>query len=97
MICGTAGSGSTTAPWMHLLHGSVDPLVFLVEGSRLFATTSSVYDALGADEHSIPSPAIRWIKFRAISGSWEICRAPLSGPASISLLFPTNIAISPSF
>jgi uncharacterized protein len=54
MTCGTTGLGSTAAPWMHLVHGSVDPLVFLVEGSRLFATTSSFYDALAnGDEGAI--------------------------------------------
>ena len=54
MIFSTAGQGSTSAPWMHLLHGSVDPLIFLVEDSRLFATTSSFYDALSnGDEGAI--------------------------------------------
>ena len=54
MICCTAGSGSAAVPWMHLLYGSVDPLVFLVEGSRLFATTSSFHDALASgDEEAI--------------------------------------------
>jgi hypothetical protein len=50
MICSTAGSSLAAAPWMHLLHGSVDPLVFLVEGSRLFATTPSFHDALANDD-----------------------------------------------
>jgi uncharacterized protein len=57
MICSTARSGSTTAPWMHLLQGSVDPLVFLVEGSRLFATTASFHEALAhGDEGAIARP-----------------------------------------
>ncbi|MBV8090644.1 MAG: hypothetical protein JO139_13935, partial [Alphaproteobacteria bacterium] len=53
MTCGTTGLGSAAAPWMHLLYGSVDPLVFLV-GSRLFATTSSFHAALASgDEGAI--------------------------------------------
>jgi hypothetical protein len=46
MIYRTTGSGATAAPWMHLLHGSVDPLVFLVEGSRLYSTTPAFHAAL---------------------------------------------------
>jgi uncharacterized protein len=54
MTSRTIGSGLAAAPWMHLLQGSVDPLVFLVEGSRLFATTSSFHDALASgDEGAI--------------------------------------------
>jgi uncharacterized protein len=33
---------------MHLLHSRAAPLVFLVEGSRLFATTSSFHNALAS-------------------------------------------------
>jgi uncharacterized protein len=54
MICHTEGLGAAVAPWMHLLHSSVVPLVFLVEGSRLFATTSSFHNALASgDEEAI--------------------------------------------
>jgi uncharacterized protein len=81
MICRTVGSGSAAAPWMHLLHGSVDPLVFLVEGSRLFATTSSFHDALASgDEDAIA-------RLRAIAATQQprITEVRARQPTALSL------------
>ena len=42
----------TPAPWMHLVPGS-KPLVFVVEGSRLYETSPDLFAGLAAGEESI--------------------------------------------
>jgi uncharacterized protein len=82
MVCRTTGSDSATAPWMHLLHSSVAPLVFLVEGSRLFATTSSFHTALAnGDEGAIA-------RLRAIAA------APQPRAAAVRPRRPTALSLN---
>jgi uncharacterized protein len=80
MMRDTTGSAATP-PWMHLLQGSGDPLIFLVEGSRLFATTSSFHEALaGGDDQAIA-------RLRAIAAVPQPGLAPMHPrrPTALSL------------
>jgi uncharacterized protein len=82
MVCRTAGSSLAAAPWMHLLHGSVDPLVFLVEGSRLYSTTPAFHNALAnGDEGAIA-------RLRAIAA------APQPRAAAVHPRRPTALSLN---